>query len=31
LKLPAESSRTTALLAALMENGDRHFDKLAGE
>jgi ppGpp synthetase/RelA/SpoT-type nucleotidyltranferase len=31
LKLSTESSRTTALLAALMEDGDRNFDKLAGE
>jgi ppGpp synthetase/RelA/SpoT-type nucleotidyltranferase len=31
LKLTAEVSRTAALLAALMEDGDRNFDRLANE
>ncbi|HEY3863021.1 MAG TPA: hypothetical protein VGO59_14155 [Verrucomicrobiae bacterium] len=31
LKLSSEASRTTALLAALMEDGDRQFDRLTSE
>lgn len=31
LKLTTEASRTAALLAALMEDGDRNFDRLANE
>ena len=31
LKLSAESNRTGALLAAIMEDGDRSFDRLAAE
>lgn len=31
IKLSAETQRTSALLAALMEDGDRNFDRLANE
>lgn len=31
LKVTAEAARTAALLAALMEDGDRNFDRLANE